>query len=477
MTEVIAISPQPSGRRESRRKITPPIELYSPSTKVVISPAGSNQFSSGFSSSSLFPGLQVIESRKPLSLSHAHPNSTLDEDVSLPSARHIVLPFNLHTNPSSFGHEDNCGILMNLFPHVDRVDFDNRVLVFHFSNCVPCYFTGDFNDEGPIVPVRRRSFSRIHLADDLDLRDAESEVDRVFKIVRDFFETSLIEITEIQIWGHVVVIVLLSDNPDALNNVPRSVASCKCFYLLESEMSRPQQLPAFSATQNTRQADTTSYVPLRPGVIISSGHHSLGTTELLTSSGILVKDSLNNQYMTVAAHGFPGHPFDGNVYHPNSDGKVIGEIIMELTHTDVALVKLNNGIHFENKPFENILLPAAPFPLKESGRANTTRIGDSVYMDSPFSGFVERTMGAQSMLRVPSDDPNEPIQNWIRCQWSYMGQGSNTEMVDGMCGSAIWDEEHRVLGFFRYASRTGHFVDWCMTVAADHLINGGYKLV
>ena len=35
----------------------------------------------------------------------------------------------------------------------------------------------------------------------------------------------------------------------------------------------------------------------------------------------------------------------------------IGEAVIELTNTDVALVKLNEGVQFINEPFENTLLP------------------------------------------------------------------------------------------------------------------------
>lgn len=50
-------------------------------------------------------------------------------------------------------------------------------------------------------------------------------------------------------------------------------------------------------------------------------------------------------------------------------------------------------------------------------------------------------------------------------------------MVDGICGSAIWNHEGDVLGLVRYAPKSGHFLDWCLTVAADHLIDGGYSIV
>ena len=84
---------------------------------------------------------------------------------------------------------------------------------------------------------------------------------------------------------------------------------------------------------------------------------------------------------------------------------------------------------------------------------------------------------SRNTMRVPSDDPQEPQQIWFTTQWSYMGQDSAADMVDGVCGSAIWNDDHRVLGFFRYAPVEGLYKDYCLSVAADHLIDGGYSVV
>lgn len=181
--------------------------------------------------------------------------------------------------------------------------------------------------------------------------------------------------------------------------------------------------------------------------------------------------------MTVAAHGFPGPPFDGHVYHPQGSSTAIGEVIVELTYTNVALVKLKQDLEFVNEPFENTLVPKPPSKLTGFVRSAQTKIGDDIFLDSPFCGFLEGTRGAHSRLRIPTDDPQEPKQTWIKCHWDYMGQDSHQFIPDGVCGSAIWDTESRVLGFFRYAPRSGAFMDWCMTIAADHLLDEGYSMV
>ncbi|EAW12244.1 uncharacterized protein ACLA_062070 [Aspergillus clavatus NRRL 1] len=327
--------------------------------------------------------------------------------------------------------------------------------------------------------MRQRSRSRIALSNDLDLRGNEGAVDLVFELVREFFAKSQISITEIQFWGRVIVIVLEneSNKEKDLAAVPRSIGQCNCFYLFESDMARPKSFSTAPLRQCfASQIDDSEYETIRPGVVVSSGTHPQEGWEILTSSGILISDHLGSQYMTVAAHGFPG-PFEGKVFHPQSSGRAIGEVIVQISHTDVALVQLGQGVHFINEPFENTIIPAPPSRLEGFLRAAATRIGGNIFMDSPFSGFMEGTRGAHSLLRIPSDDPLEPKQSWIRCQWDYMGQGSYAAMVDGVHGSAIWDDNQNVLGFFRYAPQSGPFLDWCMSISADHLLDKGYTMV
>jgi hypothetical protein len=210
--------------------------------------------------------------------------------------------------------------------------------------------------------------------------------------------------------------------------------------------------------------------------MLNSGEHPVEGCDFMTSSGVMVRDASGQTFMTAAARGFPGYPFTNKVHHPNFRGKEIGEVVVKSSHSDVALVKLKENVTFINEPFENSIPPGEPFALRQFARASDTRIGNNVYMDSPFSGFIEGTIGIHTLVRVPSSDPHEPEQAWIRCHWNYMGQGSSSQMPAGVCGSAIWDDDHKVQGFFRYAPQSGRFQDWCLTVAADHLIDRGYTL-
>ncbi|KAL2783923.1 hypothetical protein BJX66DRAFT_317589, partial [Aspergillus keveii] len=486
-----------------KRKITPSSEssipkrilLISPNRHILpqplLAPSNFSQFVQG-----LFPpGGTVVETERPLLLQHGHPDPLpTNPETMEPSAvapREIVFEFDFHTSPEKV-HDQECQrLLLGAFPNADRVEFDDRILIFHFSQLpprpwprkiagVPCYFTDKEDDFGPIVPLlRRRSRSRIALSNNLDLRGTETAVNLVFDLVKDFFLQAGIPITEIQFWGRLVVIVLEHEkNEEILSKVPRSVAQCNCFYIFEEDMGRPTAHSAFRARAATPNGDidNSEYQHLRPGAIVSSGKNPIDDSELLTSSGILLKNNVGAQVMTVAAHGFPGLPMNGAVYHPNHTGRVIGEMVEEMRHTDVALVRLNDGVTFSNEPFQNTIVPGPSFKLAGLSRAAETKVGDDIFLDSPFSGFLEGTRLNHAFIRVPSDDPHIIEQQWIRCQWDYMGQGSSSAMVDGICGSAIWNKDHMVQGFFRYAPAAGLFVDSCLSVAADHLLDKGYSI-
>ena len=96
---------------------------------------------------------------------------------------------------------------------------------------------------------------------------------------------------------------------------------------------------------------------------------------------------------------------------------------------------------------------------------------------SPDRGCISGTLMRGSYQRVPSDDHGLPDQNWIYTTWYYMGQDSANALPDGMCGSAIWCEDGDVIGFFRYAPKSGAMKDWCAGIAADELTNRGFTLV
>ncbi|KAJ6026978.1 hypothetical protein N7460_011795 [Penicillium canescens] len=488
--DVLLVSPrQRDAYPNKRRRTTPSPESLLPKTSVVLC-TDTIQPQILFAPEEF--NFTVIEPSRPSphedsqNLTHGHPHGG-SQVLVLPTAREIITSFNLREHPAKFLERENHDILFCAMPNVQRVEFDDRILVYLFTELpprpwpkmiagVPCYFTSDPNDRGPLLPIFRRSRSAITISPSIDLRDNEAAVGLIFDLTRDFFVNARISITEIQFWGHLVIIVLESNagGDEVLRAVPRSIATCQCFYLFESEIGRPTTLLAKRIKEaSLGTIDESHYDTLRPGIILSSGLNDKGE-EMRTSSGVLLRNQQGIEFITAASHGFTS---SGQVYHPNSLGQPIGEFIMEISHTDIALIRLNEGVNFVNETFENSVYPSPSFTLQPFIRAAETRLGDPVFFDSPFSGLVMGTKMAHSLQRIPIDDPLEPKQIWIRCSWDYIGQDSNRDMVEGVCGSALWNVDHRVLGFFRYALTEGIFRDYCLSVAADHLIEEGYAVV
>src|SRR5438034_10400189 len=77
----------------------------------------------------------------------------------------------------------------------------------------------------------------------------------------------------------------------------------------------------------------------------------ISSKDLLTTSGVLVRNGEGEVYMTVASKGFPSD--DATVCHAKPDDLAIGEVVHRLGHTDIALAKLEDSISFENYTFQN----------------------------------------------------------------------------------------------------------------------------
>lgn len=301
-----------------------------------------------------------------------------------------------------------------------------------------------------------------------------ARIDEAFELVFVFFSKSEISITEVQYWNNFFVIVLENEDTD-LAEVPSAIGRCNCFYLFEKEMGRPylDEFPARQVCDPSGDVfDNAEYDILRPGVMLSSGKHHTTHLEYRTTSGVLVEDCQGERYMTVASHGFSN---GDRVFHPSAGGKDVGQITMEISHTDVTLVKLHEEVHFVNEKFESPL-DGAPTQLKAFVPVDETQIGSRVYMNNPFLGYSEGTCGSRGRMRVRSKDPNEPEVQWIKTRWLYLGQGFIDHLEDGVCGSAIWNDDGNVIGFFRYAPRSGHFLDWCLAVGSDNVTERGFKI-
>jgi hypothetical protein len=103
-----------------------------------------------------------------------------------------------------------------------------------------------------------------------------------------------------------------------------------------------------------------------------------------------------------------------------------------------------------------------------------------VAFNSPFTGVVEGTVAAMSikMATTPLVTSTEDRLRYTVYQWYYGGQVSPTaeqRVPDSACGSAIWDHNGRVMGFFRYYIEEGNWAGFCASVAADEVVRAGYR--
>ncbi|KAJ5941163.1 hypothetical protein N7516_001331 [Penicillium verrucosum] len=488
LKELLVVTPH-SRRVTHKRASIPSPELSSPDNICIMSPDSVFSSEQEVVCLSDSPLLAPSKNLFPLGEATINMRSQVPESespvIQIPPSRHVVLPFNLREK-RTFHHDSDQ--LMQLFPGTKKILFDGYFLVFLLDSLPPKpwpltiagvrpYFTTDPNDEGPMPSMKRMSKSRLFIDAEIDITHLPpSQVDNAFRLVFDFFTKAQISITQVQYWGNFFMIVLENEDTD-LTAVPRSIGCCICFYLFDNEVRRPtqDQLPARRLTESTGDVvDNSKYDILRPGVMLSSGMRSPTEHEYLSTSGALIEDSNSGKrYITVASHGFP---YGDKVFHPSANGEEIGQIIMKITHTDVAMAKLHDDVPYVNDTFESSIEGMQPTQLRNFATVDSLMPGDMVYMNSPFVGYSEGVCGPHTRDRIPCDDSSQPSFQWIKTRWCYMGQGSTESLQDGVCGSAIWDKDGNVIGFFRFAPTSGHFLDWSFCVGADHVIERGFKI-
>lgn len=428
------------------------------------------------------------------------PHDNLDSQefpVEAERPDHLILPFDLRRDPGGFYNPETSRMLFEIFS-LDIISFNKRFLRLCMKSTlppkpwprtiagVPAYFTNDPEDEGPSAPIKRFSSSCFSLHNDLDYRYNPAKKRPLFELVKKYFvAVARIKITDVQNWRNVVVIVLENDDTD-MTVVPTAMASCPCNYLFESEMGR-QKGPNENGRNKKRRIkkgrnkkprvdvyDDSEYPVLRPGIMLSSGKNELSEDEVRTTAGILVKDNMGNKYMTVASSAFP---HGSRVFHPDMHGREIGETVKKLSNTDITLVRLHDGETFTNEFFQSLHMLRSPPPQEGFKRAEELILVEFVYMDNAFAGYREGTVGFNAFTRVPADGSLGSETDWTETRWDYMGQGFSEHYVDGARGSVIWDGDGMVLGFFRFAPVSGHFVDWCQSVPAGYLIDSEYTVV
>jgi hypothetical protein len=328
---------------------------------------------------------------------------------------------------------------------------------------LPAFFTTDMESMG--FEYGKAGGSLTKVLSDFDARDHVDELlmDRVIA----YFEEIHVAITSVLNLGGTWIITI----PDGtfLKSLPFSIANSLCQYKFASEVEHRQEAVFRGTEPKGTVWDATHYGDLRPGMMISCGG-SLATPELLTTSGIGVKDEYGSRYFTIASHGAP--PGRESIYHPDLHGTLLGRVHDRLADSGIALVRLSPLQTYHNETF-GAQLSDCTISSQRVHRirdAFTIKRGDFVTMNSPFSGYcIGMHMGTEKK-KVPSDDPVVP-HIWITSAWSYFGNGIE-EPMNGCCGAAILDDDGLVISFFRFVTSLGFGIG----AAASTLSKWGYKV-
>ncbi|OAP54118.1 hypothetical protein AYL99_11653 [Fonsecaea erecta] len=411
-----------------------------------------------------------------------------DLQQSPPLARHLIFSFDLRNDKSGWADPKKMPLLRSVVPGTTGISCDGWFIYLLVRTLppkpwpltiagLPLYFhTPTTLGQGPLPQGKLVTRKNGYLAEDQDYRNMKNW-EPLFKVIQKHFEENInISITEVIYLGNVVYIVLEHRQTD-MTKVPWLIGKATCVYLYDDEMGRPSKLHARRQHDLTQgNPDISMYDTLQPGLRVTSNYLPDSSDAYLeTTTGVLLKDSVGNEFMTVAAHGFPSEA-GTTVFHvsPGETGRVIGELIMEITHTDIALVKLAATEKFSNVTFQNDQMPESTqlrrlCPTEHYGQLSP------ICLDSPDSGFLDGYFMAPAFAKMSADD-GSPTQHWAYTTWSYMGEDAAAKLPEGMCGSAMWDANGNVLGFFRYAAVEGAMKNWRAGIAADELINRGYTL-
>lgn len=267
------------------------------------------------------------------------------------------MPFDLRHPEMVLSDPEKRRMVESIFPGTTAVAYDGFFITIQLRTLppkpwpvtiggAPLFLTLGIEGPGGPFPtspmplgkgVDRNNGSIAEDKDGPDMRDWEA----LFRVIKDHFERLGVAITEVIYWGNCVMIVL-KDRDTEMGKLPFRATKVACRYLFDDEMARPSALQARRRTDPAPGiADERQYDILQPGLRVSSSYLRSDSSEFhMTTSGVLVKDNLGNEFMTIASHGFPAEGGIEIFHALPADGRKIGGLVMEISSADVALVKL-----------------------------------------------------------------------------------------------------------------------------------------
>ncbi|KAI0865618.1 hypothetical protein F4860DRAFT_500283 [Xylaria cubensis] len=485
----LSISPRGSSPRtpSNKRRITPSAEKSSPRRALIVTTATRGPLTS---QGDIF--LKPFSAPRQL-FSHAHPSSQGQEDAKVTwHQRHVLLPFNLRdlsndihkgetTNVTEARWRSHLIFQVKELPEspwpltvggvpftITSQDNKGRALIF------PRQILGNFE-----ISICQHGY-KVEEFSDKELRKLGADVHSWFK--ENLPETRMIEL---MLTSERTIYVVLEDHADISSlriTLPGKIARCPVGYLTNRELRRPSWADLPEKRQVDPQPtsgviDNTAYDILRPGVLISSktlkdhGHPAVFSS----TSGTLVQNNSGNCFMTAASHVMGD---DGDIWQGDHLGRSIGEAVLEISSTDISLVKLKNDIAFVNETFENNGGDSPTFTRLAT--SDDRFVFDDCFLNSPYTGNMDASIVSKSVKLETSTHPTEDKLRYVIYNWCYMGQTEGNEdrvrPPDGTCGSAIWNDNGVITGFYHYYIQEGPWNGFSASVSASELVEAGYTL-
>ena len=400
---------------------------------------------------------------------HSHPNPT-PPTYSLPvtsdaksfthegetfiPTRHIILDFTLFKDGIQHSpSEAQVDVIMDLFPTSYKLSFALPFLIVVCKTLpakpwpvsvagLPLFLTTDPDaspmDYGQSSHGPKQTIKNVI---DLDKMPGTDVINSLFQM----FDSLNAKIHRIQwvAWGFLAI---AKEEPytDWKRRLPGMINKIRIGYIFGEQSIDEKALRRKVPFGRVR--DDESYSDLRPGVMVASKVNQ--NEEILTTSGICVQSPSGNKYITVASHGFRAG-VEGIVMHPTCYGKANGKAIAKVAKvfglSDISLAELNN-VHYSRTTFATSDAPVEPF--NKLGDIEEVRLGDPIFMDTPFNGRCEGMVMKMDWLRIPTDEPADNT-HYIIGAFLYFGNGGDT-LFEGCCGGVIWNTNHDVLGQFRF---------------------------
>ena len=389
---------------------------------------------------------------------------------------HVKLDFHLFQDGQQINpNNEQVNAILDLFPTAFSLSIQNPLMIIVCSQLppkpwpltvagMPIYITNDRNK----TPLRLGLGARgatINIDDPIK-RYAKPSLDTFTKVFQALDERN-IHLTRLQWVGWRFLGFLSGDAPTGWkSSFPAFINGITMGYIFGEEASEQKAL-RLKVPAERDYDDATYGEKLRPGIMLAGNDGSSGA-ELQTTSGICVKSSLGEKYVTCASHGFPGGKGQ-SVFHPSTGGELIGTFAKQFWTSDIGLFELNPGFDYDRETFSTPEYSVQPF--RKIIHALELRIGDIIHLNTPYNGHIEAAVVNIEVLRLPTDEPADP-DRYIVGHYVYFGNGSDT-LFDGCCGGPIWTDEYDVVGQFRFMLKDEP-VGYCPSY--DALLKLGYEL-